>query len=169
MSNSYLKELLLLNLCYTYRSFIMPMGSIMTQSKVTSQGVWAYPLLVKPCPFLSIFERELLALSVVALLGLLLGKQLFQSPCLMQPQLALLEMLWDRDVVMHKDGLLVNIFTLIDRCSITLPEIIKTKYINVSEIDSKVFFDSSNEIIKNVKTLLGFHMHTHQSFSPLEY
>lgn len=48
----------------------------------------------------------------------------------------------------YAQGRLIGKYFHPDRCSITLPEIIKTKYINVSEIDSKVFFDNSNEIIK---------------------
>lgn len=48
----------------------------------------------------------------------------------------------------YAEGWLVGKYLHPDRCNITLPEIIKTKYIDTNNVDSKVFFDSSNEILK---------------------
>lgn len=48
----------------------------------------------------------------------------------------------------YAEGWLVGKYLHPDRCSITLPEIVKTKYIDINNVDSKVFFDSNNESLK---------------------
>ncbi len=48
----------------------------------------------------------------------------------------------------YLEGRLVGKYLHPDRCRITLPEIVKTKYIDADNVDLKVFFDSSNETLK---------------------